>query len=735
EEIAHIKEGARIADIGGAACAEAIGVGVPEHEVAPDALANLCSVDFGTDKLLRYLHDWGVVCGVVPNPVDNQPQVVQHSQGVILDKSGKLAEVPESIVKVQELATSEFNLFGGLDGLEDAFRTDDVCLALAIGDGGQIETYLAGKERAFGPKDPSLISLFQECLEQDPPYQPEDDFTSAAPKQKDAVDKIFYGASNPKFAAGQGLDGQEAVFGRQYTDEYIAGYKAHVGSEKESALIDQKIAEIDRTHDTRGLTGRARETRLLQREAAVYTAVQQRNAERLRDCLCNAFLPRCPVLGDEPHLVPIARLKGFVEGGVVVIEDVCVFGCRKQAMSWRMVQHYMAELRDQIAEFAHLICCAPIPAPDQQDETGKPGGSFALDAYKLNQAPQVVTPAFFGAQASKSLEIVTGQKAPNEYSVTPKVEDLSEEIAKEALAGDGIEVAQVIELNDDTAVQKLRDASVGIEAKDLVTLDQGIMPGDKVALIVQNGVAVDYVKVEEGGGKAIFDQTPITKGGASGGKEVFVVKDTEEAVKGLEDRVKAAKEAAAAAEADLKLTLDQQAKLTQDVDAASKELVELAAQREALTKAIEDGKTAANAEIAKISEDQAAALAAARSAHEAELAAASKAQEEAIAASRKALEAETAAAAEAQEKALAEVQKEREAMVVAIRRETPVTAAIGSNDRFASVLAERKVTNLATLAEMPDAQLTLTARSAGVNINTARRMQRDAQAQINAPVQ
>ncbi|MEM7226073.1 MAG: M24 family metallopeptidase [Pseudomonadota bacterium] len=34
EEIAHIKEGARIADIGGAACAEAIGVGVPEHEVA-----------------------------------------------------------------------------------------------------------------------------------------------------------------------------------------------------------------------------------------------------------------------------------------------------------------------------------------------------------------------------------------------------------------------------------------------------------------------------------------------------------------------------------------------------------------------------------------------------------------------------------------------------------------------------------------------------------------------------
>ena len=34
EEIAHIAEGARIADVGGAACVEAIAVGVPEHEVA-----------------------------------------------------------------------------------------------------------------------------------------------------------------------------------------------------------------------------------------------------------------------------------------------------------------------------------------------------------------------------------------------------------------------------------------------------------------------------------------------------------------------------------------------------------------------------------------------------------------------------------------------------------------------------------------------------------------------------
>ena len=41
EEIAHITEMARIADIGGAACVEAMGVGVPEHEVALHSTATM----------------------------------------------------------------------------------------------------------------------------------------------------------------------------------------------------------------------------------------------------------------------------------------------------------------------------------------------------------------------------------------------------------------------------------------------------------------------------------------------------------------------------------------------------------------------------------------------------------------------------------------------------------------------------------------------------------------------
>ena len=41
EEIAHITEMARIADLGGAACVEAVGIGVPEHEIALHSTATM----------------------------------------------------------------------------------------------------------------------------------------------------------------------------------------------------------------------------------------------------------------------------------------------------------------------------------------------------------------------------------------------------------------------------------------------------------------------------------------------------------------------------------------------------------------------------------------------------------------------------------------------------------------------------------------------------------------------
>jgi len=77
EEITHIKLGARVADIGGAACAEAIGVGVPEHEVAlasTQAMVREISAAFPYTELMD-TWTWfqsGVNTDGAHNPVTNK---------------------------------------------------------------------------------------------------------------------------------------------------------------------------------------------------------------------------------------------------------------------------------------------------------------------------------------------------------------------------------------------------------------------------------------------------------------------------------------------------------------------------------------------------------------------------------------------------------------------------------------------------------------------------------------
>ncbi len=58
EEIALIREGARIADLGGFACKEAIGVGVPEHEVALHATATMVRAIAATFPHAELMDTW-----------------------------------------------------------------------------------------------------------------------------------------------------------------------------------------------------------------------------------------------------------------------------------------------------------------------------------------------------------------------------------------------------------------------------------------------------------------------------------------------------------------------------------------------------------------------------------------------------------------------------------------------------------------------------------------------------
>ncbi len=77
EEIALIKEGARIADLGGAACAAAIGAGVPEHEVAIASTNAMIREIAKSFRFVELMDTWtwfqsGINTDGAHNPVTNR---------------------------------------------------------------------------------------------------------------------------------------------------------------------------------------------------------------------------------------------------------------------------------------------------------------------------------------------------------------------------------------------------------------------------------------------------------------------------------------------------------------------------------------------------------------------------------------------------------------------------------------------------------------------------------------
>ncbi|WP_111431105.1 DUF6519 domain-containing protein [Rhodobacteraceae bacterium DSL-40] len=639
-----------------------------------DALTNLCKVDFGIERYLRLMQDWGVVCGVIPRKGGSDTRIA-WSAGTILDRAGHLGEVAADELEIGRIVESEGFHYASLDEFASAFRRGEVCLALSIEDGGKIRPHLAPETRAFGPKDPTFLSVFTECRDRKRPFDFKGDLVAAPEANKAVLDKVIYGAASPKLAGGQKLSSSEQRVARKYTDDLVGRYTRHVGDDEVARGLTARIAEIDESVRPDDASGTVREALFLKREALVYKAIRETDEERIRRCLCDAVLPRCPTPGDPPHLVPIACLRGLVEGGQVRLQEVCPHCCRKQAMSWRMVQYYTAELRDGLAATVKTYCCPPPEKPQGGIRPDlKIPDTFVARALKPDFGPNMLLDG-----AAQSLAILTGFTPPSDYKVSPDIGDLGIDAAKTALEGNGIEVAKTINAADAEAITKLREARVGVAPEDLVLDDGGVSPGDRVALIVQDGVAVDYIKLDTGGGKYLFERA------APAGEITAPDFDAraEAAMEAFDGRLADRTAEAKAAEAELAEAI---ARRREEISATENDLVRIRAERDAVVREI----SAARDTLATISEQQKAALAAAA--------------------------------------------KERDAVVTSMRRETPVAAVLGGEAEFGAALTGGGIVTLGALADLPDAELQRVARDAGLNLTVARRLKRAAETTIKAPI-
>ena len=92
-----------------------------------------------------------------------------------------------------------------------------------------------------------------------------------------------------------------------------------------------------------------------------------------------------------------------------------------------------------------------------------------------------------------------------DIKVTVPVNDLAVDEARKAMAGNGIEVVEVVDMKDAAAFDRIAARTVAMDASDRLIDKNAVRPGDKVVLIVQDGVARDYVPVERGSGKYLFE--------------------------------------------------------------------------------------------------------------------------------------------------------------------------------------------------------------------------------------
>ncbi|MEM7238868.1 MAG: hypothetical protein AAF501_13750 [Pseudomonadota bacterium] len=323
--------------------------------------------------------------------------------------------------------------------------------------------------------------------------------------------------------------------------------------------------------------------------------------------------------------------------------------------------------------------------------------------------------------------------------------------------GPGIEITETIDLGSTDAVQTLRDRSVGIDPASLV-LDAGkLQPGDKVALLIQDGVAVDYIKVEQGPGKFLFekaqaadtvppvrgddgffvpidpgrdlDTDPTRPGDLTGGRDLPQLDEAEAATRALEERLQGVLDATRRAESDLEAVAVQRRTLTEQVAEQSRELAQLETRRGDLERQVATAdRTLETLRTERLELEGQVERTGTRLSD-------MQAERRTLTAEVNSARTELRTLTAEQERTLTKSKEERDEVVVSVRRNMPVTSVVKGNDRLVSALAERKITTTGGLADMPDDEIKTLARASGTPVRTVTALRNTAGREIKAPVE
>ncbi len=462
-----------------------------------EALDALCNVDFSIDMVLRLLMDWGVVCGLTARLKQRLGAVVSLAPGWFLDRSGRLANFTGGDIDINKIL--EAMSAAEREEILRRFRREGVCLTVAADANRTITTHLVPKGLAFGPADPGLAETVKACIESGKRIDLKG-LTALNLRDRKIVAKMVLVAAQPGSLGGaQKMSKSEGRKAKKFTDGLILKFNA-IANDDEKAALKDRVKILDVRFEAETAVGEQLKIRRMQYTAERISIVLTSDQERAQRCLCLGVFPTCPPeLGERPFHVPIAGITGRVEGSTVFIDKVCMFECRKQAMTWRSTNYVIQDWREKLAANMARYCC------DDEDRTPV-AGIQKLPGLKYDPAFGKTGLADFVTRY-RILDGVLGDKVKlsGTFAVQPDIGDLSLAAARDVVTGHGGEVVEVIDISDARAIELIGEKA-GDDGLSLLGDRPDFEPGDKVVILTQNGQSRGYVVVERGGGK--FRYTP-----------------------------------------------------------------------------------------------------------------------------------------------------------------------------------------------------------------------------------
>ncbi|MEO0999787.1 MAG: R3H domain-containing nucleic acid-binding protein, partial [Pseudomonadota bacterium] len=333
------------------------------------ALTQLCKVEDTTDvsRILRHMMDWGVICGL--NVTQIEGTKIRISPGAMLDRAGRFIEVSEQTHDLAEVA-AKGRVFGG--NLEEFLgKGEEICLALAADDRLNLQIWLVPRRLAFGPADRTMEEVIEACLKRrkwldfgEKVFRPADD------RGKRVIEDMIAVWKNRQALSGavplKTADRNTAVaLNRTLLTEFEA-----VAEPEETERVKKLWEVAARAYQPNRVSGPAREAVSMQLESAKLGIIAKADEDRLRRCRCEAGVVPCPpALGEAPLFVPLACLEvSAADNDLRRLDELCLYCCRKQAMTWRSFRYYEGDVLAERFEQLERLCCEPKKDPERDAE-------------------------------------------------------------------------------------------------------------------------------------------------------------------------------------------------------------------------------------------------------------------------------------------------------------------------------------------------------------------------------